>query len=258
MRSFKTILALVAALAIGLVTAIACVPDSPTPPPAPASASAYAAGAAYTAQGGISVSGTASMSLTPDIAAIVLGVEALDDTVAGARSQAAEAMTAIADVLTEAGIADEDIQTQRLSIQPQYDWSDETRKLTGFAVVNIVNVTVRDIDSLGPIVDRAVEAGGDLTRIQHISFSVDDTSAHENQLIAEAVQNATARAGRLAELTGVSLGRPLSINFGGGVPYPVFDRSFNVAMTESTAFDTPISAGEVETSVTVNIIFAIE
>ena len=252
MRNLKNVLVLVAVLAIALVTAIACgatTEDPPTPTPESSSAN--------TPQGGISVSGTAAISLAPDTATIVLGVEALHETVAQARADAAAAMTSIVEVLTAAGVADEDIQTQHLSIQPQYDYSSETRELIGFTVVNIVNVTIRDIDSVGAVIDQTVDAGGDLTRVQSIYFSVDDTSSYEDQLIEEAVQDATAKAQRLADLTGVTLGKPLSINYGGGVPYPVFDRSFGIAMAESAAFDTPISAGEVETSVTVSIIFAI-
>ena len=252
MRKLRNVLVLVAVLAIALVTAIACgatTEDPPTPTPESSSANSP--------QGGISVSGTASISLAPDTATIVLGVEALHETVAQARADAAAAMTSIVEVLTAAGVADEDIQTQHLSIQPQYDYSGEARELTGFTVVNIVNVTIRDIDSVGAVIDQTVEAGGDLTRVQSIYFSVDDTSSYEDQLIEEAVQDATAKAQRLADLTGVTLGKPLSINYGGGVPYPVFDRSFGIAMAESAAFDTPISAGEVESSVTVSIIFAI-
>ena len=210
MRNLKNILVLVAVLAIGLVTAMACgatTEDSPTPTPE--------SGSAYTAQGGISVSGTASISLSPDVATIVLGVEALDETVAQARADAAAAMTRIVDVLTAAGVSDEDIQTQHLSIQPQYDYSGETRELKGFTVVNIVNVTVRDIESVGAVIDQTVDAGGDLTRVQSIYFSsVDDTSSYEDQLIEEAVQDATTKAQRLADLTGVTLGKPISINFG--------------------------------------------
>ena len=210
------------------------------------------------ARGGISVTGTASVSLTPDIATLVLGVEAIDKTVAQARADAAEAMTGIIDVLKSEGVADEDIQTQHLSIQPEYDYSSDTRKLTGFSVSNIVNVTIRDIDSVGNIIDQSVGAGGDLTRVQSIYFSVDDTSPYEEQLVEDAVEDATGKAQRLADLTGVSLGKPLSINLGGGVPYPVYEESLRFAMADSAGFDTSISPGEVETSITVNIIFAIE
>ena len=210
------------------------------------------------AQGGISVAGTASISLTPDIATLVLGVEAIDETVAQARADAAEAMAGIVDVLTASGIADDDIQTTHLSIQPQYDYSTETRKLIGFSVNNIVNVTVRDIGVVGTVIDQSVAAGGDLTRVQSIYFSVDDTSPYEKQLVEDAVKDATDKAQHLADLTGVTLGKPISITYGGGSPYPIFDDSPRFAMAESAAFDTSISPGEVETSITVSIIFAIE
>ena len=254
MRRLRNLLLVMAGVTAAIVAAAACTTateETPTPLSIPTSQSS--------SQGGISVSGEASISLMPDIATIVLGVESIDETVADARSAAASAMAGIVNVLTEAGVADEDIQTQRLSIQPQYDYSSEKRELIGFTVINIVNVTVRDIDSVGSIIDKSVEAGGDLTRIQSIYFSVDDTEPYEDQLIADAVQDATDKAGRLADLTGVTLGKPLAINYGGGVPYPVLDRSFGLAMVEESAgFDTSVSPGEVETSVTVNIVFSIE
>lgn len=244
MKKLRSIPVLIVALLIGLLASLACGASTDAPPASPG--------------GGISVSGTASISLAPDIATLVLGVEAQDESVAQARADAAEAMAGIVDVLNAAGIEDKDIQTQRLSIQPQYDYSKETRKLIGFSVNNIVNVTIKDIDSVGSIIDGSVEAGGDLTRVQSIYFSVDDTSSHEDQLVADAVQDATDKAQHLADLTGVALGKPISINYGSGVPYPVLNRSFAVAMDESIAFDTSVSPGEIETSVTVNILFSIE
>lgn len=255
MRRLRNLLLVVAGVAAGIIGGIACsgaTDESPTPPQAPTSV------AESPARGGISVAGTGSISLTPDIATLVLGVEALDETVAQARTDAAEAMAGIVEVLKEAGIDDKDIQTQRLSIQPQYDYSSETRQLIGFTVSNILNVTIRDIDSVGTVIDEAVGAGGDLTRVQSIGFSVDDTSSYERQLVEEAVEDATDKAQHLADLTGVSLGKPLSITYGGGAPSPVFDNFSRLAMAESAAFDTSISPGEVETSVTVNILFAIE
>ncbi len=244
MKKSRSVPVLIVALLVGLLASFACGTSMESPDSATG--------------GGISVSGTASISLAPDIVTLVLGVEALDESVAQARADAAEAMAGIVDVLSAAGIEDKDIQTQRLSIQPQYDYSSETRQLIGFSVNNIVNVTIRNIDSVGSIIDRSVEAGGDLTRVQSIYFSVDDTSSYENKLVADAVQDATDKAQHLADLTGVALGKPISINYGSGVPYPVLNRSFAVAMEESAAFDTSVSPGEIETSVTVNILFSIE
>lgn len=242
MKKFIGVTALLGALLIGLIASLAC----------GSSTEASQTG------GGISVSGSATISLAPDIATLTLGVEAIDESVARARNDAAEAMAGIIDVLESAGIADEDIQTQRLSIQPQYDYSTETRTLIGFSVTNIVNITIRDIALVGPIIDRSVEAGGDLTRVQSIHFSTDDVSQYEMQLVEEAVKDATDKAQHLAELTGVTLGEPLSISYGGGSPYPVFDDFFRMEMAESAAFDTSVSPGEIEASVTVSILFSIE
>ncbi|MCH8087898.1 MAG: SIMPL domain-containing protein [Chloroflexi bacterium] len=209
-------------------------------------------------QGGISVTGTGTVTVSPDVAILVLGVEARRDTVAQAREDAAGAMEGIVQVLEANGIAEKDIKTQSLSIQPLYNFRTETPQLEGFRVTNIVRVKIRDLENVGGIIDQVVEAGGDLTRIQSIGFSVDDPAPLQAGMRALAVEDALAKAQQLAVLTGVALGRPISIVEGGGGA-PVFDTVVrSLAVAEASSVPTSISPGEIEMSLNVSIIFAIE
>ncbi|MFQ5872943.1 MAG: SIMPL domain-containing protein [Dehalococcoidia bacterium] len=205
---------------------------------------------------GISVSGTGTVTVAPDTAILTLGVQARRDTVVQARNDAAIAMTNIVQVLEDNGVAEEDIKTQFLSIQPVYNYRVDPPELDGFDVVNTVRVKIRDLDSVGVIIDGVVDAGGDLTRVQGIGFTVDDPSPFMAELRQMAVQDAVAKAQQLASLTGVTLGAPISISEGGGAT-PVFDVGVR-AFAEAAAAPTPVSPGEMELRLNVSIVFAIQ
>jgi uncharacterized protein YggE len=208
-------------------------------------------------QGGISVTGTGTVTVSPDVAILVLGAEAWMDTVAQAREDAAGAMEGIVQVPEANGIAEKDVKTQSLSTQPIYSYRTETPQLEGFRVTNIIRVKIRDLENVGSSIDQVVETGGDLTRIQSIGFSVDDPTPLQADMRALAVEDALAKAQQLAALTGVVLGRPISIVEGGGGA-PVFDMVVrSLALAEGSSAPTSISPGEIEMSLNVSIIFAI-
>ena len=205
---------------------------------------------------GIWVSGTGSVMATPDIATINLGVEAEAKTVTEARDKAATAMDAIMSALTAQGIADEDIKTQYFSIYTISKWIDNQYEIIGYRVNNSVIATIRDIDNAGDIIDAVVDAGGDYTRVNNISFSIDDPSVYFEQVRAEAMADAIAKAEQLAELSGVTLGDPIFISEGsisGGKYTNRYDATEDTGATPST----PISPGELEIQLTVQIVFNI-
>lgn len=207
--------------------------------------------------GGISVTGTGTVTVTPDIAILQLGVEVTSDTVGDARDEAAEAMDRIRASLSEHNVDDKDIRTTSFNIYPQYDFRSEQRRLTGFTVNNQVSVTIREIDDAGEILDDAIRAGGDATRVSSISFSVDDPEAAMDEARAEAIADARNRAETLASAAGVSVGRPITITESGGF-FPVFRTELAFAADAGGGFDTAIAPGEQDISVTVSVVFELE
>ena len=205
---------------------------------------------------GISVSGTGEAFGAPDLALLDLGVSAQGKTVKEARDTAATAMTAVLDALKDDGVAEEDVQTRQFSIEPEYDYPDGEQVLIGFRVTNIVEAKVRDLDSLGEVVDDVAQAGGDVVQVQGLSFTIEEPDELRAQAREEAVADARARAEDLAELAGVKLGKPMSINESAGIPPSPFFESAPMARDVEQA--TPIEPGELEINVTVDIVFAIE
>ena len=206
---------------------------------------------------GISVTGTGKASGAPDMALLTLGVSAEEKSVKEARDKAAEAMNGVIKSLKDNGVDDKDVQTQQLSIEPQFDYADGRQELRGFRVTNIVTSKLRDLDRVGEVVDDAATAGGDLLEVRGLSFTIEDPAELRAQAREEAVKDARARAERLAELSGVKLGKPISINEEGFVVPPSipFGRG---DLQAAPAAETPVQPGEMEVSVNVSVVFAIE
>jgi uncharacterized protein YggE len=202
---------------------------------------------------GIWVTGEGSVMVVPDVANLSLGVEAEAATVAQAQAQATTAMQAVMDELKARGVADKDIKTQYYNIYPVWDYQKETSVIIGYRVTNTVTIKVRDVDNTGTIIDAVAAAAGDNIRINNIYFTVDDPSAYQDQARADAMADAKAKAQQLADLAGVSLGNPTYISEGGSyIPYIYADRS-----TVAEGATTPISPGETEVRLSVQVVYSI-
>ena len=219
-------------------------------------------------QSEIWVLGTGTVTVAPDLAVLTVGVEARAGTVQAALTQAAGAMTDIVAMLEAEGVESADIQTRSFSINPQYTWREVTdseggryseRVLTGYTVNNRAVVRLRDLDRVGEMVDLVAGAGGDLTRIEGVSFTVQDPEPHRAEAREAAVDQAMAKAEQYARDAGVTLGEVLVISEGGGsAPAPrAFAESATFALAAGDA-GTPISEGELEIRATVQMVFAIE
>ncbi len=208
-------------------------------------------------QSGISVTGEGKVSVTPDIATVQLGVTAQATTVADAQAQATDAMNKVMNALTANGVASKDIQTSYYNIQEVTQWNPVTQKSesTGYQVTNVVTATIREVDKAGIVIDAAVAAGGDLTRVNNISFSIEDPTASYDAARAKAVAQAVNKAKNMAELAGVKLGSLIYLTESNSyVPPTVY---YSKASAD-TATSTPISAGEIDITVNVQAVYAIK
>jgi uncharacterized protein len=205
-------------------------------------------------QEGISVTGQGKVTVVPDIAVLTLGVQSQEKTVALAQSNANDAMAKVLSALAANGIANKDIQTQRFSIQvvTNYDSSSQQSVIVGYLVTNVVTVKIRALDKVGVVIDAAAFAGGDLTRIDGIDFSVEDPTTYYNQARESAMVDAKAKAVQMASLGGVTLGQPVYIS-----ESTVFPVTSPVPIEISVAAGTSISPGEIDITTTVQIVYAI-
>ena len=157
---------------------------------------------------------------TPNVAQLSLGVETISDTVRAASNDVNQKATAIINRLKSLGIADKDIQTAQYSVSPYQPPIDRpvgpaqagptpTRPRPQYRVSEIVRVTVRDLNLVGPAIDGAIDAGA--TNVGGVQFTVEDPTPTMDQARANAFADARRRAQQLAQLAGLTLGPPIYI-----------------------------------------------
>lgn len=236
------------------------------PDAAPASQS-VAATVQGDGQAGIWVSGIGTKEVEADVAVISIGVESREETVASARGAAAESMTSVLDALSTLGVADDDIVTTSLNIHPIQVWievkddngSHSEPRITGYVVNNQVRVTVRDIEMADEAIDKAAEVGGDLIRINNVSFTVGDPAAHADEIRQRAVEDAKAKAELYAEAFGVELGPVVFMQESSGAgPVNQGEVRLEMVMAKQADASTPIESGDISLSITIQAGFSIQ
>lgn len=211
-------------------------------------------------QQGVWVNGHGSVSAAPDICTLQLGIDAQATTVNDAQSQAAKAMDGVMNALTSNGVAKKDIQTQQYSIQrvTRYDQPTQKEVFVGYRVSNIVSAKIRAIDKTGTVIDAVTAAGGDLTRIDSISFSIEDPAPSLQAARQKAMADARAKADQLASLAGIQLGKPTYISDNSqGVTIPQRSLTMAAGVASAPVPTTPISSGEMQVTVDVQVVYSI-
>ena len=203
----------------------------------------------------ITVVGIGRATLVPDIAKINLGAQASASTVAEAKAEVDRQMAAITAVLKEMGVADKDIQTSQYSIyyqqEPVMREEGSAESKGAYRVSNMLEVTVRDIEKAGDVLDAVVEAGAN--QVYGVSFTVSDDVLWQGKARENAMADAKSRARELAALAEVEVGQVLTISeVVGSVPV------YSVAMAERAAGGGGIAPGELELSTQVQVTYAIQ
>jgi uncharacterized protein YggE len=200
----------------------------------------------------ISVSGEATISATPDQAEIEAGTTTDAKTARDAADANNTAMAKVLSALKTAGIDAKDIQTSRLSLQPQYAPNHNPPAVTGYRASNQVMVRLHDIAKVGNTIDTLVSAGA--TDIGGINFTVSNASKLLDDARTQAIADARRKAEIYAKAAGVTLGPPISILEGGAAPVPMF----RAKMAAAPMAATPVAPGQETLSVSVNVSWAIK
>ncbi len=220
--------------------------------------------------GGITVNGSGSVEVEADIANVSMGVDVIAETVREAREEAAVKLAAMIDAIKMQGIEDDDITTTRINIRPETVWIEEEidlgdgevarsnrSKIIGFRVTNRIEVTVRDTEKIGDVIDRAADAGGDATRIDNIYFTVDEPSHAAVAARQLAAANARATATLYANALGVTLGPIVSLTeLSSDFPIGASDQE-SLEVAAARAYQTPVNSGSLTISANVRATFSI-
>ncbi len=199
----------------------------------------------------LTVSAIGSVTLVPDLARVSVGVTVTKPTVKAVRDAASTAMNAIIASIKALGIDEKDIKTTSIDLSAQYS-NAATPKIVGYRMSEQLQVTVRDLDKAGDVIDSATAKGA--TDVNGLWFDVGDPARAMDQARAAAIATARTSAQAMASAAGVTLGAVVSISEASGpYPGPVF---YGAAGRDTAA--TPVQPGTQDVQATVTMVFEID
>jgi uncharacterized protein YggE len=215
-------------------------------------------------QTGLWVNGEGKINVVPDVAVLMLGIESQETSVADAQAKASDGMDKVIAALKAQGIEDKDIQTQYFNISEVRRWEEPkmSEVVSGYRVTNTVTVKVRKVDTAGEVIDAVVAAGGDLTRINSINFTVDEPADYYVQARDLAITHAKTKAKQMADKAGFKLGKITYVNESSGnynFTYRNYYSMEDAAMgIPAPTIVTPVSVGSLELTANVQVAYEIK
>ncbi|MDD5147335.1 MAG: SIMPL domain-containing protein [Candidatus Daviesbacteria bacterium] len=200
------------------------------------------------------VSGEGAAVAKPDMAILVVGIQAEASTVKAAQDQINSIINNVAAAIKKLGVEQKDIQTASYNINPAYDYTGGSQRITGYSASTNLSIKIRSIDLTGQVIDSAT--GNGANQIGGISFDVDDKSKLEDEARQKAVVAAKKKAESAAKIAGFKLGRIVnySENFDLN-PQPL--RMAVGAPAESVNLKTAVEPGSSEIKVIVTLSYEI-
>jgi uncharacterized protein YggE len=186
----------------------------------------------------VTVVGAGQVQGVPDTLTAEVAIEFVAPDVTSAMDQTNERQQAVINALTDAGVDSKDISTTDVSLQPQYGSSGSD--ITGYRAANSIRVKIRKTDAASHLLAVIVDTGGDATRINSVSYSIQDDSKLVKDARARAFQDAKDRAQQYAQLSGLGLGKVISISEASGVTPPTPTPMQRAPM----AADVPLQPGQ--------------
>ncbi|GAB4589559.1 SIMPL domain-containing protein [Nocardia sp. IFM 10818] len=200
----------------------------------------------------VTVVGTGKVQGAPDVLNADLSAEVTAPDVSAAVDGANAKAKAMTDAMVGAGAKREDIRTSDLSVQPEY--GPEGRTITGYRATNSVHVAIRELPKASAVLDAAVKAGGNETRISSVSFGLEDNTKLLSDARARAFEDAKSRAQQYADLSGLGLKsvQTISEDSSGDWPSPLAREN-----APSGAADFSLEPGQQTVTFTVTVVWEI-
>jgi len=200
----------------------------------------------------VTVSGSGEVAAEPDLAHVTLGVEARKPTMAEARAAVATTVDRVLALTRDLRIDPKLVNATRVQVQPEYSWNEKDRKrvLLGYIVSRQVQVELRDLEQLGPLLERAVDAG-----VNQVNDPVLESSRRkslEREAMAKAVEDARLNAETLARAAGVRLGPVRALNGSSSAPPMPMYRRGAVMADAAMAPEATYQPGDMKFSAVVN------
>ncbi|WP_152395649.1 SIMPL domain-containing protein [Paenibacillus guangzhouensis] len=206
----------------------------------------------------INVTGKGEITVTPDVAYVTFGIETKAATAKESQKANAAKFAKLKQALTNSKVKTEDVQTVGFYVNPEYSYNEKTGpKLTGYSTTHTVQVTYRDLDGLGDLMDAASEAG--VNQVQGVRFDTEHPEMYETQVLEKAMKNAEVKAKAIASAAKQQIVSVITVSESSADVYPIFtNQVYATAKMESAAADTSIQSGQISIKSNVTVVYEIK
>ncbi len=207
----------------------------------------------------IVVTGEGKVYAPPDLAIVSFGVETAAPTAAAAMAENTKKSTALIEAIKRALGPRDRVSTTQYALSPVYEQRERATgsppRITGYVASNMVRVELRDVGTVGALIDTATRAGAN--RADQLEFTLEERGAAQSDALQRAGADARRQAEATAAALGLELGRILNATIGGApIIYPrAYARDRMVAME---AAPPPIEAGDIGVSAQLQVTFEIK
>ncbi len=211
------------------------------------------------AKGRLSVTGQGKVSTKPDMAYVMVGVTTESKTAKDAQGENGERMEKVMSALKREGIREDDIRTVNYNLSPKYRYiplkdGGSKEELTGYVSTHQVQVTVRDVNAVGKVLDSTVSVGANLSGSVMFTLSQPKMDQARADTLSIALENAESKAGVLAKGLGITLGKPKEVSENNSSPLPVYADGYG-EMKMRAAAPVQVSAGLMEVTAQVSVCY---
>ncbi len=212
----------------------------------------------------LSVTGTATTSVDPDLLNVQFGIEVQKETAKEAFDSNSQQMNAVVDAIKSVGITEDEISTAQLTIYPVYEsYQDKVtgvykQKLIGYSVSNIIRVETKNLNLASDIIDSAVQAGANRVDTVYFTLTPQKQMQVSDDLLADAIRNAESKAEKaLVPLNYQIIGvKHVSLSeFGYPPPMPYYKGGYSMDMAESAR--APVFSSDQDVSASASVVFII-
>ena len=205
----------------------------------------------------VNVSGEGKVKIEPDQALITISVETKGNDAVSVKKDNDKKMDAVLKLIKKANIAKEDFQTQRVSLNPNYDYE---KKKNYFLASQTVQILLKDLSKYDELMAGTVDAG--INRINNVEFKTSKLLQLQSDARKLAIEDAKTKAEDFVSVLGQKVGKAITIsdNSAGYNPQPILYRAMKseaMAMNDGAQNET-LAIGEIEIVVNVGVSFILE
>ncbi|MBE0392899.1 MULTISPECIES: SIMPL domain-containing protein [unclassified Flavobacterium] len=203
----------------------------------------------------ISVNGQAKVKVAPDQATITATVETKGSNSKEVKRENDKQIDAVLKLIKKNNIATADYRTQRVALNPQYDYA---KKKTNYNATQTIEIIVRNLNQYDELMEGLVSEG--VNRIDNVMFQSSDLAKHEAEARKLAMKDAKLKAEDYVSVLGQKVGRAITISDNSQTysPQPVYARMMKAEMSDSVSTRETLAVGEIEITANVNVSFILE